>query len=145
MTERRVSTYWRVSWGFITPVILVVIFIYSAFNFENPTFAHKQFPIEYLTIGWTIFIIGVSQVLIWFLWSVSRDFHQAGSDAKLVSLIKKGFTPSSKWGPKNEKIHEGWTAFKTEAKQKRELMIQQENHSWIQQKIYVFTGKYSNL
>lgn len=144
MLERRVSSYWRISWGVITPAILIIIFIYNLANFENPMYAQKHFPQEYLVAGWIIFAIGVSQVIIWFIWSINKE-HREQKDSNLKSLIKSQFTPTKKWGPKNEKSHERWVNFKAEAKERRDQMIQRENHTWIQQKIYLFTGKYSNL
>jgi hypothetical protein len=63
----------------------------------------------------------------------------------LVAAIKKGFSSSSEWGPKQEKLKLDWIEYRREAENRKRLMIQNENHSRIQQIFYTFTGKYGYL
>jgi solute carrier family 6 amino acid transporter-like protein 5/7/9/14 len=148
MLGRHVSMYWRLSWGLITPGIMVVIFFYSMATLQSPTYGIYEFPQEYIAAGWLIFAVGASQVIIWAVWEISQKYNKISEDYITPSLslaVQKGFTPSSEWGPKNNKQREEWIRYKTEAKEKRDLMIQIENHSKIQQIFYTFTGKYRNI
>lgn len=143
MLGRKVTPYWRISWGFVTPVFMILIFVYSMITLENPTYASLQFPDEAILFGWLIFTVGASQVIIWFLWVVS--YNSESTNRGLLQKIQKGFAPSDEWGPKNSKQREEWLRFKSDAIEKRNITIERENHSWMQQKLYLFTGKYRNI
>lgn len=148
MLGRHVTIYWRLSWGLITPGIMIIIFLYSMINMQNPTYGIYEFPQEYITAGWIIFAVGFCQVLIWAIWEISHKYSKVEEDylkSRLSLAVEKGFTPSSQWGPKNAKTREEWMRYKNEAIEKRNMLIQIENHSKLQQIFYSFTGKYRNI
>lgn len=44
MCNRRVSLYWRVCWSFFTPVMMIIIFIYSMVTIEPIKYSELYFP-----------------------------------------------------------------------------------------------------
>jgi len=71
MTNHKPGIYWRVCWGLIMPVLLVVIFIYFLATLPTLTYGiyNHEFPAGVLAFGWCILAVGVLQaILAWILW-----------------------------------------------------------------------------
>lgn len=137
MLNRKVTPFWRISWFIITPVLMIIIFIYTMVKFENPTFARKAFPTSSLVAGWLIFVVGMAQILLWALWIASReDFGEGKSSSKLKLLFK----PDPQWGPKSPKLRKEWISYKEEKLEKRR--VQCEGHSKLQRIAWILLGKY---
>lgn len=54
MLKRRVGWYWRLTWGFISPVVLIAIFIYFMATIERLKHEGKHYPD--LVLGTSIFL-----------------------------------------------------------------------------------------
>jgi solute carrier family 6 amino acid transporter-like protein 5/7/9/14 len=44
MAGRKLSPYWRLCWGIITPVLMIAILLYSVATMEPETYQDKPFP-----------------------------------------------------------------------------------------------------
>lgn len=44
MTGRRISIYWRICWGVITPGLLIIIFIYAMVNLKPLQYSGWDYP-----------------------------------------------------------------------------------------------------
>lgn len=44
MVQSRVGFYWRITWGIITPITLVVIFLYFLATLQRLTYANYEYP-----------------------------------------------------------------------------------------------------
>lgn len=64
MLNRKVTPFWRISWFLVTPLLMLVIFLYSMAKLENPTFIGKQYPTSSIVAGWGIFTFGLAQILV---------------------------------------------------------------------------------
>lgn len=136
MSNRKVTPYWRISWFIVTPIIMLVIFIYNMVVLENPTYMSKPFPTSSLIAGWFIFSLGVSQILIWALWIATReDFPKEGG-----SKFKALFKPNPEWGPKSLKTREAWISYKAEKLEDRKM--QANGHSKLKQLGFILLRKY---
>jgi solute carrier family 6 amino acid transporter-like protein 5/7/9/14 len=148
MTGRIVSPYWRISWAIITPGLMILIFLYSMANLENPTYGALEFPFYFIVIGWVIFIFGIIQLFIWMALVLLQRYNQVKKSStfrsKMSLVIKNAFESNCEWGPKDPKIKVEWLNFKSEAKEKQSLLIRIENHSRVQQILYSLTGRYRN-
>lgn len=115
MTKRHVGWYWRVCWGFITPCCMISLFILALYSFTEPDYSRKTIPHEYHVFGWSLFVIGIIQIPIWFGFEMQ---HQMNERDLLESLVN-GLQPSKNWGPKNLGTKMEWTKFKSEQSEKR--------------------------
>ncbi|KAJ4442663.1 hypothetical protein ANN_04252 [Periplaneta americana] len=107
MVGRKVSPYWRICWGIITPVLMIVILVYSIASMQPLTYNKLFFPASATGAGWVLFAFGVIQFPIWaFIVMLKRK------DESLFEMIKSAFKPSELWRPNNSKIYEDWKAFK---------------------------------
>lgn len=136
MLNRKVGAFWRISWFIITPLLMLVIFIYNMAVLKNPTFITKDYPTSSLIAGWFIFSLGIAQILIWGIWVATREEFPVGGGSKLKALFKL----NSEWGPQSPKMRKEWHSFKAEQLEKRK--IQSAGHSKLRQIVNVLLVKY---
>lgn len=134
MTGRRVTFYWRFCWAFLSPVFMTIVFFYSLTTLETLQYGQEDYQIQYIIAGWSMFAIGVILTPLWFVWVLSHKTKAVG--------LRKSFEPSKYWGPKDETTRTAWIKFREEARQRKEQIIREQNHSWVQQKLYTLCGKY---
>lgn len=77
MSGRKVTLYWRLCWGLVTPVFMSVIFIYAMAEYKPPTYSELDFPDGYIVAGWVLFAIGVLQLPLWAMWIFSRQHEKS--------------------------------------------------------------------
>ncbi|XP_026470122.1 sodium-dependent nutrient amino acid transporter 1-like [Ctenocephalides felis] len=133
MVGVRVGPYWRICWGFVTPVLMTIIFIYSLAVMKPLKYSELFYPDSYYAAGWTMLAVGILQVPLWAIWIYLKNRKHSINDT-----LKNVFTPNEKWGPKSNKIRKEWIKFKTSAKERREAM----NLNLFQHVMYSFLGKY---
>lgn len=44
MLNVKVSAYWRICWAILTPVLLIIILVYSLATMETLTYGHASYP-----------------------------------------------------------------------------------------------------
>lgn len=137
MTKRPVGIYWRFCWAIVTPIFMLIIFIYNMATLVPPTHGGMDFPQEAIIAGWLLFSIGLIQVPLWAGWLILRQEKQP-----FYNKIAKCVKPTELWGPKNNKIKMEWIQFKEDALEKRRKTAEINNHSYLKQKLYILLGKY---
>ncbi|XP_001355135.1 sodium-dependent nutrient amino acid transporter 1 [Drosophila pseudoobscura] len=135
MCNRRVSLYWRVCWSFFTPVMMIVIFIYSMVTIEPITYSEQFFPEAGNVAGWLLFGIGAAQFPLWWMWYISH--HREGS---LGQSFVASLRPSDKWGPANPETKRQWVIFKNEKAAQRATKKQSSKMGAFWQKLGHFCG-----
>lgn len=111
MLDKRLGFYWRSCWLVITPLLMIVILIYTCATYESPTYDGVRFPDYAYGIGWFVLVLGISPILWWACQKIISN------KMSFTESIKAAFQPArGKWGPKNPKIHREWEAFVTEKK-----------------------------
>ncbi|XP_015590863.1 sodium-dependent nutrient amino acid transporter 1 isoform X1 [Cephus cinctus] len=136
MLEKRPSVYWRICWGFVTPLLLAAILIYTIARLTPLTYGGVMYPSSAYAAGWTLFAFGVLQIPFWMIYTILTK-----KDLGVPEMFLEAFRPSSEWGPRNARHLAAWRQFKEKAKKKRE----QRNSSRIKQFVYVMFGCESKL
>lgn len=138
MTGRRVTFYWRICWILLAPVTMTIVFVYSTITMKSLTYAGNNYPNEYLVAGWSIFLISMLQIPLWFTWHLSRSKNSAS----ILRCVKESFHTTKRWGPRDFNNRIEWLKYKEEAKQRNQSAADAANHpKWIR-KIYLAFGKY---
>lgn len=141
--SNRVNFFWKICWAIFTPIILIAVFIVNAISFENPTYGPLEFPLAYIVAGWTIFLVAVLQIPVWAIRETICSYQNTvETKGRFKTAIKNSLSPSEDWGPENMEIKNEWRRVKSEAFERKQLLTQEENHSWIREKIYVILGRY---
>ncbi|XP_076757146.1 sodium-dependent nutrient amino acid transporter 1 isoform X1 [Xylocopa sonorina] len=112
MLGGRPSIYWRFCWAVITPMLMIVILIYTIATYKPPTYDNAAFPAYALGIGWFLFSLGILLIVGHVL---QKLIHLRSSS--LIETIKAAFRPcEEKWGPKDPKIRLEWKEFVADKK-----------------------------
>lgn len=85
------SMFWKVCWVFIAPVLLMLLFIYSAITWENPKYNDVEYPDWGIATGWFLAAISVGMIPLVFI----LTFFKMLFTGKIRDLFK----PASSWGP----------------------------------------------
>lgn len=133
MLKWKATLFWRISWAIITPGLLLIIFIYSMAQLENPTYIEKPYPTGAHIAGWLIFTIGASQFILWSAWLVMRDENKK-------KAFKSLFQQDSLWGPKSQRTFKEWKEFKAEKRERRKHLSKE--HSSKKKYFWILLGKY---
>ncbi|XP_043210928.1 sodium- and chloride-dependent neutral and basic amino acid transporter B(0+)-like isoform X1 [Amphibalanus amphitrite] len=91
MNDFKPSIVFKVCWVLIAPFMLGIIFVYSTYQFEPPTYGDEEYPTWAVGVGWALAGVSVLQIPIWGL-------------CVLVYYTFKGnflqsFRPLPSWGP----------------------------------------------
>lgn len=145
MLKKKVSAFWRVSWFLIMPIYLLVVAVFFAIESFGKKLKYgdgKDFPNIVIALGWSLFVIGLGQVLISALFHSMKKRRSNSTVAETVSYL---FSPCPKWGPKSSTIRAEWVKFKQANVKEKMRVDMQHGHSWFQQKCWVLTGKYETV
>ncbi|KAL3204399.1 hypothetical protein MRX96_011417 [Rhipicephalus microplus] len=105
MLNSKISWFWKITWGFITPVSLIAIFIYG-----NATEGGaSSLPPLGQTIGWIMAAIAIGQVPLWMVITFAK-----APGKTICQKLKATFSPSENYGPRDPMIRSEWNAWKQE-------------------------------
>ncbi|KAG5670418.1 hypothetical protein PVAND_000684 [Polypedilum vanderplanki] len=91
----RPNIFWRVTWKFITPLIMTAIVIYTFVYFELPSDGDYQYPVGAHIFGWFIALLG----LIWVPVIFTTRVWKQKQETKLIEKIRAALRPTKNWGP----------------------------------------------
>uniref|UniRef100_A0A182IT24 Transporter n=2 Tax=Anopheles atroparvus TaxID=41427 RepID=A0A182IT24_ANOAO len=101
----KTGLYWRLCWGFITPILLAAILLYHIATYESFTFNGYVYPDGMYAFGWCIFAAGVLQLPAWAVYTFLKRKEPDWRDR-----LAHCFKPTHDWGPEdpelNAKYHE---------------------------------------
>ncbi len=86
MLGRRMGFYWRLCWGFVIPVALIVMLAHIVLDFSPVEYAGKVLPQGAQVAGIALVLLALLQVP---LWAVYAAFMQKGDSCKEVSVNKR--------------------------------------------------------
>lgn len=67
MLNRKTSSYWRICWFLITPLILIIIFLYTVATLSPLTYGDKKYPATAHAAGIIILCFSVFQIPFWMI------------------------------------------------------------------------------
>ncbi|XP_064555003.1 sodium-dependent nutrient amino acid transporter 1 [Drosophila montana] len=135
MSNKKVSLYWRICWSFFTPVMMIVIFIYSMVTISPIKYCDTYFPVAGDVAGWLLFAVGAAQFPLWGWWYIRTHRHGSFSKSFMASL-----RPSDKWGPSNPETRRDWLLFKSDLAAKRAIQAKSDKMGFFRQKLYNLCG-----
>ncbi|XP_076240656.1 sodium-dependent nutrient amino acid transporter 1 [Calliopsis andreniformis] len=107
MLGKKPSCYWRFCWTFITPILMIIILLYTVATYQPPTYDELKFPAYAYGIGWSLLSFGVLLIVGSIVQTLIRN-----KSSSLLETIKVSFRPSEeKWGPKDPKVRAKWKEY----------------------------------
>lgn len=65
MLGRRTGIYWRFCWKFVTPTIMISIFVYFVLTWKPITYHDLEYSTSLTILGWTIAAFALFQLPLW--------------------------------------------------------------------------------
>ncbi|XP_052796562.1 sodium- and chloride-dependent glycine transporter 1-like isoform X2 [Mya arenaria] len=98
------SRLWSYMWRFVTPTVILFIWLFSIITLGPVTYGDKAYPQWAVTFGWclgSISIIPIPTYMAFAIWQEEGTFWER------MQKLKK---PSTKWGPRNKEHRETYLA-----------------------------------
>uniref|UniRef100_A0A1B0CN47 Sodium-dependent nutrient amino acid transporter 1 n=1 Tax=Lutzomyia longipalpis TaxID=7200 RepID=A0A1B0CN47_LUTLO len=122
MLHIRIGWYWRLCWGFITPIMMACILIYTIVKLEPLTYRDQTYPTAAYAAGWILSTLGLMQFPLWALYAIKRQKVQ-GVWNKLHSALQ----PKANWGPLDENLLREYQSYTTKHMRESEPHWRQMN------------------
>ncbi|KAK9300396.1 hypothetical protein QLX08_006927 [Tetragonisca angustula] len=124
MLDRKTSSYWRICWFLITPLILITIFLYTVATLSPLTYGGKTYPATAHAAGVVILCFSVFQIPFWMIVEMLKN-----RKLPLLQNLKKSFLPTTRWGPREIEHRTAWLRFREENLKERNARTQPK---WLQ-------------
>ncbi|XP_008053869.1 sodium- and chloride-dependent neutral and basic amino acid transporter B(0+) [Carlito syrichta] len=85
--------WWKACWFFITPMLLIAIFIWSLVQFSRPQYAKIPYPDWGVALGWCMIIF----CIIWI--PIMAFIKVIQAKGNIIQRIVSCCRPASNWGP----------------------------------------------
>ncbi|XP_014476459.1 PREDICTED: sodium-dependent nutrient amino acid transporter 1-like [Dinoponera quadriceps] len=108
MLKRRLSLFWRLCWSIVTPIIIIVIFLYAIIDLKPLKYNKSFYPEVAYVIGWILFFVAVLQIPLWIMIAILRKRHLPGRE-----MIKRATEPLKSWGPSDAEDRRKWLEFRS--------------------------------
>ncbi|KAG6462739.1 hypothetical protein O3G_MSEX013438 [Manduca sexta] len=113
----KTSFYWRICWAIVTPIMMVIVFIYALVTTDDLLFGDTyRYPQGAYIAGYVLQYTGIALIPIF----MGLTFWKYRSDSWLET-VKRSFRKKPTYGPKDSQKREEWRAFRTDAKYEREI------------------------
>ncbi|XP_048251435.1 sodium- and chloride-dependent GABA transporter 3-like [Haliotis rufescens] len=93
MIGRPAPWFFKISWRYITPSLLLTIFISTLMKYKPPTYESYVYPGYAASIGWTITSIPCIPLAVMMVVAIYRE------KGSLSQRLVKSLKPHSSWGP----------------------------------------------
>ncbi|KOX81270.1 Sodium-dependent nutrient amino acid transporter 1 [Melipona quadrifasciata] len=124
MLYKKTSSYWRICWFLITPLILITIFFYTVATLSPLTYGDKTYPTTAHAAGAVILCFSVFQIPFWMIVEILKN-----RKLPLLQNLKKSFLPTSQWGPREIEHRKAWLRFREENLKERNARTESK---WLQ-------------
>ncbi|KAJ8728149.1 hypothetical protein PYW08_016534 [Mythimna loreyi] len=118
MLGLKTSFYWRICWGIVTPIMMMVVFFYSLITTEQLLFGGTyEYPNAAYVGGACLQYFGIALIPLFMLTTFWK--YKSGS---FVETIRASFRKKKTYGPSNLRKREEWREFRRQAKLERKLI-----------------------
>ncbi|XP_058829535.1 sodium-dependent nutrient amino acid transporter 1-like [Topomyia yanbarensis] len=104
MLEKRTGLFWRICWGVVTPIVVLVILLFSIVNYVP-----KDLPSGYNAFGWCLYTVAVLQLPVWGIYAWYKE-----SATNSIQKVRNILNPMSGWGPEDAAIRSKYNTFMSE-------------------------------
>ncbi|XP_014672837.1 PREDICTED: sodium- and chloride-dependent glycine transporter 1-like isoform X2 [Priapulus caudatus] len=94
MVRRKLCLWWKITWKFITPLLVFILFVFNLVMHEPITFDGYKYPDWAIGLGWVMALASMMPILIIAVWTL---YNTPGRNPweRLVRSVR----PTQDWGP----------------------------------------------
>jgi solute carrier family 6 amino acid transporter-like protein 5/7/9/14 len=102
----RPNLYWRLCWKYITPLLMILILIYTFCTLEPIKYHGEYYPDIAYAFGWCISALGLIQLPIFATYAIIKQ-----KGATFREKFIGAFHPKVNWGPKDPALNQKYKEF----------------------------------
>ncbi|XP_046557636.1 sodium- and chloride-dependent glycine transporter 2-like [Haliotis rubra] len=96
MIGRQVPLFFKITWCYVTPAMLLTTLIFTFTQYEPPTYGKYVYPYYTTVIGWFIAALPLIPFFVMMVVAVKKQ------EGNLLQRIKMAMIPDAKWGPADQ-------------------------------------------
>ncbi|XP_046329013.2 sodium- and chloride-dependent glycine transporter 1-like [Haliotis rufescens] len=100
MIGRPVPWFFRLTWRYVTPTLLLIVFISTLTKYVPPTYGTYVYPDYAASIGWTLAVIPCIPFVVMMFVAIYRE------NGAILQRITKSLRPAGSWEPANSPYRE---------------------------------------
>nr|XP_053649623.1 sodium-dependent nutrient amino acid transporter 1-like [Cherax quadricarinatus] len=112
MLGRKTGLFWKISWAFLIPLLLSVVFIYGQITGKPLAVGSYVFEPLVIGVGICLAVLACLMVPIFFVVEVSR---RRDEDTSVWQAVVKTFKTSDEWCPRDPDLRQGYSLFTSAA------------------------------
>ncbi|RUS89266.1 hypothetical protein EGW08_002940 [Elysia chlorotica] len=94
MTGNKPSIYWKIMWKFVTPIVVLTIWIFNLYQMQRVSLDDYQYPEWAVMVGWSFALISILPLPIYAIYAVIQV--ESGSFRQRILLL---IQPTANFGP----------------------------------------------
>ncbi|ESO93994.1 hypothetical protein LOTGIDRAFT_205669 [Lottia gigantea] len=96
--------WWKICWKFITPTIILSVWLFSIISMTPVTYGDYEYPQWSVVLGWCLSLVSIIPLPVVAIYEISK------ADGPILQRIIKLSKPSKTWGPALQKHREEYYA-----------------------------------
>lgn len=96
MIGHRPSGLWHVMWRFVTPIVILIIWLVSLSRYSEVEYGTYKYPSHAVGIGWMIAILSLILIPAGMISSISKT---ADASTPLIERLRVSVQPTDEWKP----------------------------------------------
>ncbi|KAJ8297706.1 hypothetical protein KUTeg_024237 [Tegillarca granosa] len=98
------SIWWKICWKFITPAMIIFIWLFSVTQLSPVTYGKYEYPSWAIAFGWILGIVSLVPLPVCAIIAIVKE------EGPLIERVKKLLKPAKEWGPAVNRHREEYLA-----------------------------------
>ena len=101
------SKWWKICWKFVTPFVIMFIWLFSVSQLKPVSYADYHYPEWAIIIGWLVGLASIVPLPLYMIYSIMQ------TQGNLIHRVKTLLQPDPRWGPAVERYRLKYEASKS--------------------------------
>jgi len=106
---------WKIMWKFVTPAVVLFIWLFSVTTMENVTYGNYKYPTWAIIIGWGLGLVSLVHLPL----CAIKAIYQEPSGSSIIQKIRKLVQPAADFGPALDDDRQRWLESLTTGQRER--------------------------
>lgn len=101
------SVWWKICWKFVTPLVIIFIWLFSVTHLKPVSYGDYQYPQWAIVIGWLVGLASIVPLPLYMIYSIMQ------TQGNFIHRVKTLVQPDPRWGPAVERYRLKYQASKS--------------------------------
>lgn len=98
------SIWWKICWKYITPTMIIFIWLFSVTQLSPVTYGKYEYPSWAIAFGWMLGIVSLVPLPVCAIIAIAKE------EGPLIERVRKLLKPAKEWGPAVDRYREEYLA-----------------------------------